>query len=338
MSLREILKKALKDQRISEKIYYNFLQFFETYTSSLAKHNIPIQEQEQLFTLLLEKVIEQIEEPYPFQPYHEKILHPFNYYQFGIDFVRSLIDEKRSKIYGRENLVKIQSQIERGENAIFFANHQTEIDPQILSLALEKEFPKLAEEVIFVAGDRVLSDPLAAPFSMGRNLLCIYSKRYIDHPPEKKHEKQLHNRKTMHRLKELLASGGRAIYVAPSGGRDRPDGAGIVQVAPFDPQSIEMFRLFTKEALVTSPQAKTHFYPLALWTYPILPPPPSIQKELGEVRNATRERFFLSFGKQIDMNHFPGHELEDRHAKRAACAAHIWELVHQDYLQITKSL
>ena len=43
--------------------------------------------------------------------------------------------------------------------------------------------------MIFVAGERVITDPLAIPFSMGSNLLCIYSKRYIDHPPEKKIEK-----------------------------------------------------------------------------------------------------------------------------------------------------
>ncbi len=50
--------------------------------------------------------------------------------------------------------------------------------------------------MIFVAGERVITDPLAVPASMGRNLLCIYSKRYIDHPPELKSEKQLHNKRT----------------------------------------------------------------------------------------------------------------------------------------------
>jgi glycerol-3-phosphate O-acyltransferase len=37
-------------------------------------------------------------------------------------------------------------------------------------------------------------------------------------------------------------------YVAPSGGRDRPNQEGIVEVAPFDPQSIEMFNLMAKKS------------------------------------------------------------------------------------------
>ena len=30
------------------------------------------------------------------------------------------------------------------------------------------------------AGGRVVGDPLAQPFSMGRNLFCVHSKKYID--------------------------------------------------------------------------------------------------------------------------------------------------------------
>ena len=69
---------------------------------------------------------------------------------------------------------------------IFLANHQIEADPQAISLLLDDLYPNFAENMIFVAGERVITDPFAIPFSMGRNLLCIYSKRYIDHPPEKK--------------------------------------------------------------------------------------------------------------------------------------------------------
>jgi len=44
-------------------------------------------------------------------------------------------------------------------------------------------------------------------------------------------------------MSELLSEGGKTIYVAPSGGRDRRNNQGIVEVAPFDPQSIEMLLL-----------------------------------------------------------------------------------------------
>ena len=39
-------------------------------------------------------------------------------------------------------------------------------------------------DTIFVAGDRVQTDAIAVPFSMGRDLLCIYSKRHMNNPPE----------------------------------------------------------------------------------------------------------------------------------------------------------
>jgi glycerol-3-phosphate O-acyltransferase len=34
----------------------------------------------------------------------------------------------------------------------------------------------------------VITDPLAIPFSMGCDLICIYSKKYIDVIPEKREE------------------------------------------------------------------------------------------------------------------------------------------------------
>ena len=64
-----------------------------------------------------------------------------------------------------------------------------------LSVLLDDHYPGFAEKMIFVAGERVITDPVAIPFSLGRHLLCIYSKRYIDHPPEKKVEKQKKKRK-----------------------------------------------------------------------------------------------------------------------------------------------
>ena len=39
------------------------------------------------------------------------------------------------------------------------------------------------------SGDRVTTDLLAMPFSMGRNLLCIFSKKHIDSVPELKSKK-----------------------------------------------------------------------------------------------------------------------------------------------------
>jgi glycerol-3-phosphate O-acyltransferase len=184
--------------------------------------------------------------------------------------------------------------------------------------------------MIFVAGERVVTDPVAVPFSMGRNLLCIYSKRYIDHPPEEKLKKQLHNKRTMELMSTLLSEGGKCIYVAPSGGRDRPNGEGIVEVAPFDPQAVEMLYLMSKKA-----KRPTFFYPLALNTYALLPPPQEIRRELGEARTTQKGAIHIAFGPRVDMEHFPGCEDKDKHAKRKARANYIWNLVKEDYETIS---
>jgi len=48
---------------------------------------------------------------------------------------------------------------------------KTEADPQVISLLMEREgYGDVAAQLINVAGHRVTTDPLAIPFSMGRNL------------------------------------------------------------------------------------------------------------------------------------------------------------------------
>ena len=42
------------------------------------------------------------------------------------------------------------------------------------ALVLEATHPGLATDVVYVAGDRVVTDPLCKPFSMGRNLFCVH--------------------------------------------------------------------------------------------------------------------------------------------------------------------
>ncbi len=57
---------------------------------------------------------------------------------------------------------------------------QTEADPQVTSLLFDREgFQDLSERLISVAGHRVTTDPVCMPFSMGRNLFCIYSKKLV---------------------------------------------------------------------------------------------------------------------------------------------------------------
>lgn len=326
--LQKIEFKA-KNGTLPSKMAHILEKFYYSYTQAVQQNNWTLTMVEPLLMKFLELVFSELEQPFVFEPFHQRITHPFDYYQFGLDFLRPLIIFNTSKVSSLERADQISAQLARKENVILLANHQTEPDPQAISLLLEKTHPQIAEEMIFVAGHRVISDPLAIPFSKGRNLLCIYSKKHIEYPPGKKQEKLLHNQRTMKKMSQLLSEGGKCIYVAPSGGRDRPNAQGTVSVAPFDPQSIEMFWLMAQQA-----ERPTHFYPLALATHHLLPPPNSLEKDLSEKRHAQCTPIHLAFGPEVDMENFPGSQGLDKRTKRKVRAEHIWNLVRTDYEMI----
>lgn len=314
------VESRLKEHTIAEKYIRIMVEFFGKYGDTVDKTTTSEQKVKETFLTFVDMLDEEKKHPTHFEPYHHRVKQPFDYYAYGLDFFRPLIRNEYSQCLGKENIQNIVEKLKRRENVILFANHQIEGDPQVLSLILEKEFPNLGEEMIFVAGDRVISDPLAIPFSKGRNLFCIYSKKYINYPPEKKTEKLMHNKRTMQRMREKLEEGGKCIYVAPSGGRDRPNEEGIYQVAPFDAQSIEMFYLMAKRS-----NMPTSFHTLALLTYALLPPPETIQLDLGEVRVPRRVGIYAYFGPQADMEHFPGCDATDKMLQRQARADSLWK-------------
>jgi len=313
-----------KDGKISSKLMGIIQDLYISYKNAVSQSGLQPEEGEKLLFQLVRLVNQSIQNPIKFGIFHQRVRKPFDYYQFGLDFIRPLIDFKRSRILGEDQLKKINEHVTQGENVILLANHQTEPDAQILSLLLQN-YPHLAENMIYIAGHRVIEDPMAIPLSMGCNLLCIYSKKHIDHPSEEKQKKVSHNQRTMKKMGELLKEGGKCIYIAPSGGRDRPDMHGHFQVAPFDPQSIEMLRLIARRA-----NASTHFYPLSLLTHAVLPPPTEIENEIGEKRLAHYTPVFLAFGEELDMENIHGH-LSDKMEKRHARAQAIWQIVHDNY-------
>ncbi len=321
-TLSDYEKKGLFPKRYTEIIK----DFICSYREAVEQGGVSFAKLLPQFSLFLKLVEKQLKHPFAFEPYHQKIRSPIDYYQFSLDFISPLIDFSASRLLGKEHLMQATKQLERGENVIFLANHQTEPDPQAIALLLRESFSRIAETTIYVAGERVVTDPLAIPFSMGTNLLCIYSKRYIDHPPELKAEKLLHNKQTMDKMSRLLQEGGKAIYVAPSGGRDRPDETGKVEPAPFNPESVELIYLMAKKA-----KTPTHFYPLALATYDLFPPPETIQRELGERRHVKRTSIHCFFGPECDMEQMAGSEQMDKQERRKNRAHAIWSTVKALY-------
>lgn len=218
-----LLQSLKKRGMVDAKQYTILEEFYSSYSLALKENGKNTLAYEPILSQYLECIIQESHNPYQFESFHKAIRSPLDYYRLGIELIRPLIIFENSEIHHPQRLDEIEAYLAKKENVIFLANHQTEPDPQVISLMLENRHPHLAEEMIFVAGHRVISDPMAIPFSKGRNLLCIFSKKHIENPPELKQQKQLHNQRTMHRMRELLAEGGKCIYVAPSGGRDRSD-------------------------------------------------------------------------------------------------------------------
>ena len=110
----------------------------------------------------------------------------------------------------------------------------------------------------YVAGDRVVTDLLCKPFSMGKNLLCVHSKKHMNDDPSQKSAKMKQNLNTVKAMQRLLKKGGLLIWIAPAGGRDRRDADGQITPGNWDPAAVEMMRkLGTKKGMT-----KTHYYPL----------------------------------------------------------------------------
>jgi glycerol-3-phosphate O-acyltransferase len=206
----------------------------------------------------------------------------FDFYSWGCDFFRPFLDMEDSVVLGMDNLQKAMDQANAGENVIFYANHQSEADPQVMSMLMEMAgFTEEADKVVYVAGHKVTTDPLAIPFSMGRNLICIHSKKHIDADPDTKPIKSRQNLAAMSGMLDKLKKGGCILWVAPSGGRDRRDvESGKTPVAPFDHKTMDMFRL-----MGTKSKKPTHYYPLAMVSYELCPPPDFIEAGVGEKRN-----------------------------------------------------
>lgn len=322
---------SLSIHRLTPRYAALWSAFQARYLKAVVHKPEDVPQAEALLASFLEHAIAQVECPYAFAPLHHALRAPFDYYAFGLEFFRSLIDLPRSRFLGVEHLKTIEEIRQAGSNVIFLANHQVEADPQVLSIFFEQHAKALAEELFCVAGARVTSDPLAVPFTLGRNILSVHSKNHMDSDPEIRAGQQAHNLRTLSALSKLLGAGGQAIYVAPSGGRDRLDDTGQLNPAPFDPQNVQLFRLLAQKA-----RKPVHFYPMALSTYPILPPPGSRQSELGEERHVAKSPVGIAIGHRLIFDTFD--KDAGKETQQHAATDHAWQSVLALYKTLQKQL
>lgn len=322
-----------KDGVLPKQVSAILLAWFDSYRKAVEENGYftgdATQFTERNFSTLLELSRRAVKNPIRFESYHVRVRQPFDYYKFGFDFASILLDADKSSVLGRDNLAAAIDYARQGHNVVFMSNHQSEGDPIAIDLLLsfltqcDRQF---CENMIFMAGDRVRNDPVISPFSMGRNLLTVYSKKHVNDVPELREAKLLHNRCTIAVTSTLFKEGGKVIWFAPSGGRDRRnDETGRVELSAFDEGAVEMMRFAALKSGIPS-----HFYPMALWTYDMLPPPSSIGgAQFGEERVVNYVPMHMWIGEELDWD-IPSHVTE-KVAKRRACCKLVFDQVKQGY-------
>jgi len=287
-----------------------------------------------IFNRIVDRIILMSRQPFSFQSRHEAIEQPYDYFSFGQSYVQPLMDYDNSYLRNPQNWVAAKQALDRGENVVLLANHQSEADAAFLPLFFERsgaDWAAFGRSTYYVAGDRVVADSLAQPFSMGRNLFCVHSKKYIESEPkaEVRKAKTQQNKRTLMEMLKALKGGGMLIWVAPSGGRDRPQGDdGRPTPADWDPAVIEMFRSLGSKSGIA-----THLYPMAMATYAIMPPPDGRNKALGEARVTKFSGSALSLGPEADLSEDAAWRARDPDAKVALCS-HIFDQVCEEYDKI----
>lgn len=293
---RQILHRQLEKMKKENAKYVEsintFSGFLDKYIKEV-KHNKSCSAQHvvDLFTLFNCAFLKYKDFSFPnFHPYDKE------FYKWSMDFWIPLIDKKKSKFLGIENIEKIVKWKNKGHNIFILGNHHIETDANLIKYFFKANgYEDIAKDIIFIGGHKIRADPLSRPFTASTNILCVYSKKYIENPAHLKEEKIAFNMKSINILQNLLKEGHKVIWFTPSGGRDRRDSDGTIHISPFDPKIIRSFYLFSQKSKV-----KTHFVGLALHTYYLCQPPDTIDiDEIEKERTCSFTPIYINLGEDI---------------------------------------
>ncbi|GJM91582.1 hypothetical protein PR202_ga07968 [Eleusine coracana subsp. coracana] len=292
------VRKELENGKLPADVASNLEELYYNYKNAVLQNGDPNAYEIMISNMMtmFDRVLLDCQNPFTFPPYHKAIREPFDYYMFGQNYIRPLVDFRNSFVGNISVFRDMEEKLRQGHNIVLMSNHQTEADPAIIALLLEKTNPWISENIVYIAGDRVVTDPLCKPFSMGsRNLICVYSKKHMNDYPELIEMKRRSNTRSLKEMALLLRGGSQIIWIAPSGGRDRPDPlAGEWCPAPFDTSSVDNMR-----RLLEHSGTPGHIYPLSLLCYEIMPPPQQVEKEIGERRMISFHGVGLSAAEEM---------------------------------------
>ena len=106
--------------------------------------------------------------------------------------------------------------------------------------------------------------------------------------------------------------------------------SGRVELARFDSDSLEMMRITAKKS-----GRDTHFYPMALATYSMLPPPVDVGgAALGEKRTVAFSPMHMAVGEEIRWEELDFKGVKDKNERAKKRAQCIHATVEQLYEKI----
>lgn len=97
---------------------FAFLDLYATYKKAVLSGNVPGNDEKLVASVMASIancVMGQFIDPYVFPSYHDRILAPYNYYDFGQNYVRPLIDFRTSVLGHPERFDTIQAQLDAGK-------------------------------------------------------------------------------------------------------------------------------------------------------------------------------------------------------------------------------
>lgn len=149
------LQKGVDSGKLPKELYPAFQDFYNNYKQTVLNSDAPDASPElvaRVMGSIADRTFNQFLDPYTFPSYHTRLLEPYNYYKFGQTYVRTLINFNKSVVGHLDRFQQVQEQLDAGDNVVLLANHQTEADPGVWALLLEKVLPRLATEIVYVAG------------------------------------------------------------------------------------------------------------------------------------------------------------------------------------------
>lgn len=331
---REQFFTTLEAMGCPKKLLALWDDFYNNYLSAMRASGVnhPEEVAAKVQATIADCALKEFVDPYTFPSFHQALVEPYNYFEFGQRYVGSLTDFDRSVLGYPDRWADVARQLADGHNVVLLANHQTEADPGVFAHMLMSTQPQLAKQVVYVAGDRVVTDPLCKPFSMGRNLFCVHSKKHLDDVPELKAAKMETNRKTLVAMTRALNQGGCLMWIAPSGGRDRPKADGTWSPDKFDATAVELMR-----NLVARAKQPGHLYPMAMYSWPMMPPPKTIEASIGERRITNYTPVGISICHELDVPAVVNGATE-KEEQQARLAQAAWEATCAEYTALEQAI